>query len=46
MNNDPIDRSTFLDKIAFGFAEDGKIVELRLLRKNGKAAYVPCEFSD
>ena len=42
----PVDRSTLLDQIGFGFSEDGKVVELRLIRKNGKTAYVPVEFSD
>jgi hypothetical protein len=42
----PVDRSTLLDQIGFGFSEDGRVVELRLIRKNGKTAYVPVEFSD
>ena len=42
----PVDRSTLLDQIGFGFAEDGRVVELRLIRKNGKIDYVPVEFSD
>ena len=45
-NEKPVDRSTFLDQIGFGFAEDGRIVELHLIRKNGKTAYVPVEFDD
>jgi hypothetical protein len=45
-NEKPVDRSTFLDQIGFGFAEDGRIVELHLIRKNGKTAYVPVEFGD
>jgi hypothetical protein len=40
----PADRSQFLDRIGFGFAEDGRVIELQFLRRNGKAAYVPCEF--
>ena len=35
-NEKPVDRSTFLDQIGFGFAEDGRIVELHLIWKNGK----------
>lgn len=46
MTNDPIDRSGFLNQIGFGFADDGKIVEMRFLRRNGKTAYVPCEYAD
>jgi hypothetical protein len=42
----PVDRSTFLDQMGFGFAEEGKIVELHLIRKNGEIAYVPVEFDD
>ena len=42
----PLDRSTFLDQMGFGFAEEGKIVELHLIRKNGEIAYVPVEFDD
>jgi hypothetical protein len=42
----PVDRSKFLDQIGFGFPEDGKVVELRLIRKNGKVALVPVEFGD
>jgi hypothetical protein len=42
----PIDRSQFFDQIGFGFADDGRVVELRFKRKNGKVAYVPCNFSD
>jgi hypothetical protein len=45
-NEKPVDRSTFLDQISFGFAEDGGVVELHLMRKNGKTAYVPVEFGD
>jgi hypothetical protein len=45
-NEKPVDRSTFLDQIGFGFAEDGRVVELHLIRKNGKTAYVPVEFGD
>jgi hypothetical protein len=41
-----VDRSAFLDQIGFGFVEDGRIVELHLIRKSGKTAYVPVEFSD
>jgi hypothetical protein len=37
----PVDRGTFLDQMGFGFAEDGRIVELHLIRKSGKIAYVP-----
>jgi hypothetical protein len=46
MTQKPGDRSTFLDQIGFGFAEDGTFVELHLIRKNGKTAYVPIEFGD
>lgn len=46
MTNDPIYRSGFLNQIGFGFADDGKIVEMRFLRRNGKTAYVPCEYAD
>jgi hypothetical protein len=46
MSQKPVDRSTFLDQLGFGFAEDGTFVELHLIRKNGKAAYVPVEFGD
>jgi hypothetical protein len=42
----PVDRSKFLDQIGFGFPEDGKVVEVRLIRKNGKVALVPVEFGD
>jgi hypothetical protein len=42
----PVDRGAFLDQIGFGFAEDGRIVELHLIRKSGKTAYVPVEFND
>ena len=42
----PIDRSDFLDKIGFAFAEDGKVVQLRFFRKNDKVAYVSCEYAD
>jgi hypothetical protein len=45
-NEKPVDRSTFLNQIDFVFAEDGRIVELHLIRKNGKTAYVPVEFDD
>ena len=45
-NEKPADRSTFLDQIGYGFAEDGRVVELHLIRKNGKTAYVPVEFGD
>jgi hypothetical protein len=37
-NQPPADRSHFLDQIGFGFADDGRIVELRFKRKNGKVA--------
>lgn len=40
------DRSQFLQKIGLGFAEDGNVVELRLMRRNGQIAYVPCEYDD
>ena len=45
-NEKPADRSTFLDQIGYGFAEDGRVVELHLIRKNGKTAYVRVEFGD
>jgi hypothetical protein len=45
-NEERADRNTFLDQIGFCFAEDGRIVELRLIRKNGQPAYVPVEFGD
>jgi hypothetical protein len=46
MADDQLDRSQFFDKIGFGFANDGRTVELRFVRKNGKTAYVPCEYGD
>jgi hypothetical protein len=41
-----IDRSPFVKEIGFGFADDGRVVEIRFVRKNGKIVYVPCEYSD
>jgi hypothetical protein len=45
-NQPPIDRSQFLDQIGFGFAEDGQIIELRLMRKNGTVAHILCNYPD
>jgi hypothetical protein len=39
-----LDPSQLLDKFGSGISDDGKIVELRFARKNGKVAYVQCEY--
>jgi len=47
MANQPrSNRSQFLDKIGFAFAENGRLVELQFMRKNGNVVHLPCEFAD
>lgn len=43
---DEYDPNHLLDKIGFGITKDGKVVDLRFVRKNGTAAYVQCEYGN
>jgi hypothetical protein len=45
-NQSRANRSQFLDQIGFAFAEDGRIIEIQLKRKNGSVVYLPCNFPD
>jgi hypothetical protein len=41
---DAQDKAQFCEKMNFAFPKDGRTIEMQFLRRNGKTAYVPCEF--
>jgi hypothetical protein len=44
-NQSRANRGQFLDKIGFAFAENGRVIEIQFMRKNGSVVHLPCEFS-
>jgi hypothetical protein len=45
-NQSRSNRGQFLDKIGCAFTENGRVVELQFMRKNGSVVHLLCEFAD